>query len=99
MYRIAPSTLIEALVSSPAKINETPSASTKGHAVGAGRTTASGLPVTCWSGVSMTIYQYLPRNKIDNREYNHPHGIDKVPIHRKDLDLRRVLLPHVAQQR
>src|SRR5271165_4093221 len=45
-----PRMLSEALVSSPAKISDAPSASRKGHAVGAGSTTVSGLPVTFWSG-------------------------------------------------
>ena len=90
--------LTEALVSSPAKINETPSASTNGHAVGAGRTTVSGLPVTCWSGVSIAISQVTyTRNKIHHRQYHHPDGIHKVPVHGEDLDPLRVLLLHVAR--
>src|SRR5208337_4322843 len=97
MKRIAPSMLTDTLVSSPARINEAPRASRKGHAVGVGRTTVLGLPAACWSRVS--IVESLPRDKVHNAEHNNPHGIYKMPVHGENLDLRRVLVPHVAQRR
>src|SRR5271156_449917 len=90
----APSTLMPAFVTRPAKPNVRPNASTSGHAVGAGncRTSSETFGCSCWSFIAIALCLFLSAaNDVDDGKDHYPDSINKVPIEREHPELFRVL--------
>src|SRR5262245_35280456 len=90
-----PRAVTDTFVSRPANASVHPDASTSGHAVGAGTSSARrsrGLEARR-SMVSGTDMISSARDDVHDGEHDDPDGVDEVPVEREDVDARRVDQP------
>src|ERR1035438_3010848 len=95
--RPSPRMAMARFVTMPARMSETPSASTRGHAVGRGSWIAAGSVFGCWS--CMAVLWLLSAEDVDNGEDDDPDGVDKMPVEREHLDPAGVFGGEVAGER
>src|ERR1017187_237073 len=97
MLSASPRMAMARFVTMPARMSETPSASTRGHAVGRGSWIAAGSVFGCWSCIA--VLWLLSAEEVNNGEDDDPDGVDKMPVERKHLDPAGVFGGEAAGER
>src|SRR5260370_31035722 len=98
MEIIAPSALINALVTNPAKSSVRPKAKTIGDEVGAGISIVFANSVFIASA-PLQFHFSSAADDIHDRKNNDPYRVHEVPIQRQNAYRFRMFLPDVSQQR